>query len=343
MKPVAVIILNWNGAKLLRSYLPSVIANTPAGIADIIVADNGSTDDSLRLLAEEFPQVQVISFPTNLGYAEGYNEAIRRTGRCYTVLLNSDVEVKDDWLTPLYRYMETHPATAAVQPKVLSLNEPFRFEYAGASGGFLDRDGYPYCRGRVMGHVETDFGQYDDARLVDWATGACLMVRTERYLAAGGLDPLFFAHMEEIDLCWRLRLAGDDIAVVPESRVWHLGGGSLPADSPRKTYLNFRNSLLMLHKNLPNKVRRKALLRRRLLDTLAWGMFVVTLKWRNASAIIGAHRDYRRMVREHYADIPSPSANLLKQSTGPRISLLAQYYLRRHRTFSAITAGKSSF
>lgn len=186
MKPVAVIILNWNGADLLRTYLPSVVEHTPGGIADIIVADNGSTDDSLKVLAEEFASVQVISLGSNLGFAAGYNEAIRRCGRRYTVLLNSDVEVKDDWLTPLYRYMETHPETAAVQPKVLSVNEQYRFEYAGAAGGFLDRDGYPYCRGRVMGTVETDYGQYDSVRRVDWATGACLMVRTERYLDAGG-------------------------------------------------------------------------------------------------------------------------------------------------------------
>lgn len=337
MKPVAVIILNWNGAELLRTYLPSVVANTPGEIADVIVADNGSTDESLRVLAEEFPSVEVISFPRNLGFAEGYNEAIRRTGRRYTVLLNSDVEVKDDWLTPLYSYMETHPHVAASQPKMLSVTEPYRFEYAGASGGYLDRDGYPYCRGRVMGTVENDYGQYDDPRPVDWATGACLMVRTERYLDAGGLDPLFFAHMEEIDLCWRLQLAGYEVAVVPAARVWHLGGGSLPATSPRKTYLNFRNSLLMLHKNLPERDRRGALLRRRLLDTLAWAMFVVTLKWRNAGAVIGAHRDYRRMAREHYSNVSAPATNLLKQGTGPRISLLWQYYGRRRRTFTALT------
>lgn len=334
MKPVAVIILNWNGSGLLRRYLGSIVEHTPAEIADIIVADNGSTDDSLQVLAEEFPSVRVLAFDKNLGYAEGYNEAIRRAGSRYTVLLNSDVEVKDDWLTPLYRYMETHPRTAAVQPKILSLTDPTRFEYAGASGGFLDRNGYPYCRGRIFDSVETDCGQYDTPMEIFWATGAALMVRTELYLDAGGLDRHFFAHMEEIDLCWRLKSMGYAIAVIPQGAVYHLGGGSLPASSPRKTYLNFRNSLLMLYKNLPRRQRRGFLLRRRLLDTLAWAKFIMTLDFRNASAIIGAHRDFRLMVREHYSGIKSPDTDMLPTSAWGQRNILADYYLHGRKKFS---------
>ena len=194
MKPVAVIILNWNGADMLSRYLGSVIRHTPADIADIIVADNGSTDDSMTRLADEFPDVKVLAFDKNLGYAGGYNEAIRRTGSRYTVLLNSDVEVKGDWLTPLFRYMETHPSVAAVQPKILSIAEPTKFEYAGAAGGFLDRNGYPYCRGRIFDTVETDHGQYDSPMEIFWATGAALIVRTQLYLDAGGSTAVFRPH-----------------------------------------------------------------------------------------------------------------------------------------------------
>lgn len=337
MKPVAVIILNWNGADMLSRYLGSVIRHTPADIADIIVADNGSTDDSMTRLADEFPDVKVLAFDKNLGYAGGYNEAIRRAGSRYTVLLNSDVEVKGDWLTPLYRYMETHPSIAAVQPKILSIAEPTKFEYAGAAGGFLDRNGYPYCRGRIFDTVETDHGQYDSPMEIFWATGAALMVRTQLYLDAGGLDSRFFAHMEEIDLCWRLHSMGYGIAAVPAGAVYHLGGGSLPASSPRKTYLNFRNSLLMLYKNLPLRERRGFLIHRRLLDTLAWAKFISTLDFRNASAIIGAHRDFRRMVREHYSDIQPPVANMLPTLPWGRRNILRDYYLRGLRKFSDLT------
>lgn len=332
MKPVSVIILNWNGAALLRRFLPSVLAHTPGDIAEVIVADNGSTDDSRKVLREEFPQVRTMLFEENLGFAGGYNRAVREASTRYTVLLNSDVEVKDDWLTPLYEYMERHPEAAAVQPKLLGVETPECFEYAGACGGFLDRNGYPYCRGRIFADVETDNGQYDSEVTIDWASGAALMVRTECYLEAGGLDPLFFAHMEEIDLCWRLRLMGYTLAAVPSSRVWHLGGGSLPASSPRKTYLNFRNSLLMLHKNLPARDRRGTLLRRRLLDTLAWGKFVATLDFGNAGAILRAHRDFRRMVRESYRDVKSPESNLLLG----RPNILSQYYLHGVRKYSAL-------
>lgn len=331
-KPVAVIILNWNGAHLLREYLPSVVKHTPQEIAEVIVADNGSTDDSLKVLAEEFPMVKVMAFDTNYGFAEGYNKALLATSNKYTVLLNSDVAVKDDWLTPLYRFMETHEEYAGCQPKIRSYLRPEMFEYAGAAGGFIDCNGYPFCRGRIFAEVEHDRGQYDgDPIDIDWATGACLMVCTELYNRVGGLDKHFFAHMEEIDLCWRLRAEGYRLAAVTDAAVYHLGGGSLPAENPRKTYLNFRNSLLMLHKNLPQKRRGFMLIKRRLLDTLAWCMFMAKGDLANAKAILKAHHDFRTM-RDNLYTRPSGTLDL---PSAP--NLLTGYYLRGRRTYSAIT------
>lgn len=330
-KPVAVIILNWNGEKLLGEFLPSVDRFTPRRIADVIVADNGSTDGSLGLLRRDFPDVAVLPFDKNLGFAAGYNRALRETGYRYTVLLNSDVAVKDDWLTPLFDYMEAHPDVAACQPKIRSYRNPAMFEYAGAAGGFLDRNGYPYCRGRIFASVEPDNGQYDDTVDVDWASGACLMVRTADYEAVGGLDASFFAHMEEIDLCWRLRRSGRRVVAVGDAAVFHLGGGSLPAENPRKTYLNFRNNLLMLRKNLPAGRRRSALIRRRLLDTVAWAKMMATLDFANASAVLKAHRDYRRMAKElHESEFESEAG------INRRPNILTAFYFKKIRQFSKL-------
>lgn len=333
MKPsTAVIILNWNGDRLLREYLPSVIANTNPAVGRVIVADNGSTDTSVATLKELFPEVELMLFPENYGFAEGYNKALAlaaQQGYRYTVLLNSDVKPAPGWLSPLVEWMDTHPDCGACQPKILSYSEPDKFEYAGASGGFIDRNGYPFCRGRIFSDVETDTGQYDDPREIFWATGAALMVPTQIYLDAGGLDAGFFAHMEEIDLCWRIHLLGKQIWVVPASAVYHLGGGSLPASNPRKTYLNFRNNLLLLHKNLPEKDLRGTLLRRRLLDTLAWAKFAATLDFANASAVWRAHRDFAQMRKAYTAH---PSENLLRKPMQRR-NILTDYYLRGIRRF----------
>lgn len=330
-KPVAVIILNWNGERLLREYLPSIIANNPDSIADVIVADNGSADGSLALLAEEFPQVRTLAFGENLGFAEGYNRAIRETEAeyGYTVLLNSDVRADSDWLTLLYRFMLDHPEAGACQPKLLADSDRLRFEYAGASGGYLDRHGYPYCRGRIFDTVEEDCGQYDTPAEVHWASGACLMVDNSVYTRAGGLDPAFFAHMEEIDLCWRIRLLGRQVWAVPAAHVYHLGGGSLPASDPRKTYLNFRNNLLMLHKNLPDSVRTGILLRRRLLDTAAWAKFVASGDFAQAKAVWRAHRDFASM-RSRYKE--HPKQNLLNVGT----NIIFDYYIRARHTYSSL-------
>ena len=326
--PVAVIILNWNGAALLREYLPQVIANTDTAVGCIIVADNGSDDDSRTILADEFPQVELLAFDRNYGFAEGYNRALETTRYPYTVLLNSDVAPDPQWLNRLYAFMESHPDCAACQPKLLSYRDPSMYEYAGACGGYIDRNGYPYCRGRIFGTCEPDTGKYDSEAEVDWATGAALMVRTDLYLKAGGLDPKFFAHMEEIDLCWRLRTMGHKIYAVPSASVRHLGGGSLPASNPRKTYLNFRNNLFMLHKNLPVAGKRAFLIKRRLLDTIAWAKFVLTLDMPNAAAIVRAHRDFARMRRE-YKDTPT-------SPIPPRPNILVEYYLRGHKTYDSL-------
>lgn len=333
MKPVAVIILNWNGAKLLKRYLPTVIDGTNAKIADVIVADNGSTDDSRQVLEQEFPQVKTIFFDKNYGFAEGYNKAIAETQYQYTVLLNSDVRTPKGWLEPLYQYLEEHPHVGAVQPKLLQDRDDDKvmFEYAGAAGGFVDKHGYPYCRGRIFEAVEDDHNQYDGLDIdIFWATGACLMVRSEIYNQVGGLDKDFFAHMEEIDLCWRIHLSGNDIRIVTASHVFHLGGGSLPQGNPRKTYLNFRNSLLLLYKNLPKKDGKRLLVVRRLYDTLALGMAMAKLHWGDAWAIVRAHHDYRKM-KSRYAF--QPTQNLLKSFPGAQRNIVIDYYILRKKKF----------
>ncbi len=333
MNKVAVIILNWNGEKLLREFLPSVIATTDPTIADVIVADNGSTDSSVELLRNEFPQVKVLEFTENYGFAEGYNRAIKETNYPYTILLNSDVATTQGWVNPLFDYMEANPNVGACQPKIRAYTNKSHFEYAGAAGGFIDCNGYPYCRGRIFDSIEEDKGQYDEVIPIFWATGAALMVRSELYLKVGGLDSTFFAHMEEIDLCWRILLTGNDIVAVPQSMVYHLGGGSLPASNPRKTYLNFRNNLLMLHKNLPDSTRGKKLFVRRLLDTIAWAKFMATFDIKNANAILKAHIDFRKMCKAYTSH---PNVDLLLTRPDCHRNILLDFYLRGRKKWSEL-------
>ena len=298
-KTCSVIILNWNGAQMLRTYLPSVVKSIQSSVfsVQLIVADNGSTDESLQVLREEFPNVKTIVLDKNYGFAEGYNRAIDQIDSDYVVLLNSDVETPEGWLDPLLDYLEAHPEVAAVQPKVRSWKQREKFEHAGAAGGYLSWLGYPYCRGRKFGKVEEDKGQYDSIAEVDWTTGACMCVRTSIYKELGGLDAAFFAHMEEIDLCWRMRNKGWKLVCVPQSTVYHLGGGSLSYDNPRKTYLNFRNNLLMIYKN--RRFPWCVLAMRFFLDYAAAMMFLVTGKSGSAKAVCKARQDYRQM-RKNY-------------------------------------------
>lgn len=303
MKKLAVIILNWNGLKLLQELIPKVAATTISADTDLIVADNGSTDGSVSWLKENHPEVKLLAFTGNYGFAGGYNRALEQTRYPYTVLLNSDVETTPGWADTLLEYMENHPDVGACQPKIRSYYHREMFEYAGAAGGLIDALGYPYCYGRLFDCIERDEGQYDTERAVAWATGAAMMVRTQLYLDLGGLDTAFFAHMEEIDLCLRIRRAGYRVMAVPKAMVYHMGGASLSHSNPRKTYLNFRNNLLLLHKNLPERKARGLLLRRRLLDTLSWGMYMAKLQFGHANAILRAHRDFRRM-RNNYTELP---------------------------------------
>ena len=306
----AVVILNWNTKDFLGKFLPGLIASVEGRDAAVAVADNGSTDGSAGLLYEKFPEVQVLPFNENYGFTGGYNRALEEIDAEYFVLLNSDIEVTPGWLDPLVEWMDSHPDCGACGPKLRSYYDRGSFEYAGAAGGLLDSFGYPYCRGRVFGRVAKDKGQYDSPADVLWISGACLMVRSSLWKELGGLDERFFAHMEEIDLCWRMQLNGWKITLVPSSTVYHIGGGTLPAGSPRKVFFNFRNNLLLLDNNLartfaargmsPSWSRLKAGLRlffRMILDGLSALVYLLTLKPDNFSAVLKAHREFRRLRR----------------------------------------------
>ncbi len=292
---VSVIILNWNGERFLKQYLPVLIKNTQPELAEIVVADNGSTDNSLLLLRDEFPAVRLITFDKNYGFAEGYNKALEQTDTEYTVILNSDVEVTPDWLLPLVDFMDVNANVAACQPKILAYYDRSRFEHAGAAGGFIDKFGFPFCRGRIFTEVEKDSRQYDDVSDIFWASGACLFIRTEVFKKEGGFDADFFAHMEEIDLCWRLKSRGYRISCVPQSVVYHVGGGTLNTEHPHKTYLNFRNNLLMLYKNLPANKLWIVLITRYFFDYVAALQMYVTGKKPNALSVLKARSDFAVM------------------------------------------------
>lgn len=325
MKELAVIILNWNGRSLLERFIPAAVANTSGSEVELIVADNGSDDDSVEWMRSNFPDVRLITFERNYGFAEGYNRAIAAIDHPYVTLLNSDVEVTPGWWQPILAFMKCNPDVGAVQPKIMSLRSRNCFEYAGAAGGYLDALGYPYCRGRLFDVTEEDRGQYDGEPVdVAWASGACLTMPRRLYLDLGGLDPLFFAHMEEIDLCCRVIRAGKRVCAISDSMVFHLGGASLEQGNPKKTYLNFRNNLLLLHKNLPRGEGRRKLFWRRLADSLAFGMYLIKGDIPNAKAVIKAHGDFRRMRRQ-YTDLPAES--FWKRVPGTRKSAIASRYL----------------
>lgn len=338
MDKIAVVILNWNGCEMLRSFLPSVVRFSEADGAVVYVADNASTDASVEMLRREFPSVHLIILDKNHGFADGYNLALRQVEAEYVVLLNSDVEVTEHWLTPLAAYMDAHPEVAACQPKIRSWRHREQFEYAGAAGGFIDRYGYPFCRGRIMGVVEADKGQYDAAMPVFWATGAALFIRLQDYRDAGGLDGRFFAHMEEIDLCWRLRARGRQLACVPRSVVYHVGGATLQKENPRKTFLNFRNNLLMLYKNLPQDELRRVMGVRACLDYVAALSFVLKGQFPNAWAVLRARRAYAALRPSFAAsreeNLQKAVLDAIPERTG--YSILAQFYLRGKRLFSQL-------
>lgn len=338
MEKVAIVILNWNGANMLRQYLPNVLKYSSSESA-VYVADNASTDDSLELLRQSFPDCRLILLEKNWGFADGYNKAFQQIDAEYYLLLNSDIEVTRGWLTPLIELMDANPDVAACQPKLLSLTDRNKFEYAGACGGFLDRYGYPFCRGRVFDMLECDKGQYDNQTDILWATGAALMIRSSDYWNAGGLDGRFFAHNEEIDLCWRLRIKGRRILCVPQSVVYHLGGGTLPKTNPMKTYLNFRNNLTMLYKCLPNNELQHVMRVRWWLDYLAaTEMLLLKHNWQDFRAVFRARKAFKKWRKDFEADRSQIQAGRVAANIPQRtdFALLWQYYVKRRRCFSEI-------
>ena len=338
MKKVAIVILNWNGEKMLKKYLPSVLRYS-RDEATVYVADNASTDDSLSLLRQHFPEVKLIVLDKNWGFAEGYNKALRQIEAEYYLLLNSDIEVTHHWLTPMIEYLDSHPDVAACQPKLLSMYDKDCFEYAGASGGFLDFYGYPFCRGRIFDTVEEDNGQYDNLTDVLWASGAALMVRSRDYWDVDGLDGRFFAHNEEIDLCWRLRIKGRRIVCVPESYVYHVGGGTLPKGNPMKTFLNFRNNLTMLYKCLPEEDLKKVMRWRWWLDYIAaWEMLVLKRNVGDFKAVYRARKTFKQWRKDFEADRQRIQASRVERKVPERkaFSLLWQYYVKGRKTFSTL-------
>ena len=335
MQKVAVVILNWNGQKLLEQFLPALLAHTPAETAEIIIADNGSTDGSVSFLALHFPQIQRITFDKNYGFAEGYNRALSQLNYEYVVLLNSDVEVTARWLETAIDYLDAHPEVAALQPKLLDYNDKTAFEYAGAAGGFLDIYGYPFCRGRILAAIEKDRGQYDHPVEVFWASGACLFIRLKDYREAGGLDENFFAHQEEIDLCWRLRARGKKIVCLPQSVIYHVGGATLKMEHPQKTFLNFRNNLLMVYKNLPERFYRKALIFRFFFDYLAALHLLLKGHPANAWSVCKARYDFRRQKKKYQSIRKANLEKTVDEMPAGMIpkSILWNYYIRKEKKF----------
>ncbi|MBP5715430.1 MAG: glycosyltransferase family 2 protein [Prevotella sp.] len=338
MEKLAIVILNWNGEKMLREYLPSVLQYS-RDEATIYVADNASTDDSLAMLREHFPEVRLIELEKNWGFAEGYNKALHQIDATYYLLLNSDIEVTHHWLTPMIELLDAHEDIAACQPKLLSVFDKDAFEYAGACGGFLDKYGYPFCRGRIFETVEQDNGQYDYQQDILWATGAALLIRSKDYWEAGGLDARFFAHNEEIDLCWRLRIRGRRIVCVPESQVYHVGGGTLPKSNPMKTFLNFRNNLTMLYKCLPEEDLKSVMRWRWWLDYLAaWEMLILKRNVGDFKAVYRARRAFKRWKKDFKSDRRQIQTSRVMKEIPERgcFSLLWQYYVKGRKTFDSL-------
>ena len=326
----AVVILNWNGEAYLKKFLPKVIEFS-AHQAEIVVADNNSEDNSIAYLKENHPDVTIIENAENGGFAKGYNDALKHVNADLYVLLNSDIEVTENWLVPLISFMEMHPETAACQPKIKSYSQKEYFEYAGAAGGFIDKFGYPFCRGRIFDTIEKDQQQYNDYREIFWATGACMMIRSDVFHETGGLDDDFFAHMEEIDLCWRCKNLGYKIHFIPYSIVYHVGGGTLPKNNPFKTYLNFRNNLILLFKNQSKPMFRANFPARVFLDFLAGLKFLFSGQHKDSIAILRAYRHFQKGKSRHAA-----KKTFAKDGINGifKKSIIKEYYINRKKKFT---------
>lgn len=332
-KKVAVVILNWNGRKYLEKFLPSVVKYS-SNVADVYVADNASTDDSVTFLKDSFPEVKIIQNKINGGFSKGYNDALKQLDSQYYILLNSDIEVTEKWIEPVIELMDKDASIVAVQPKILSWHEQEKFEYAGAAGGFIDRYGFPFCRGRIFQELEDDQGQYDDTVEVFWATGACMFVRSDLYHKHGGLDNDFFAHMEEIDFCWRMKNLDYKIMVCPSSKVYHVGGGTLPKSSSRKTYLNFRNNLFLLYKNLHPKKLFPVFFIRFFLDSIAAIKFLIEGGFKDFSAVYKAYLHFWKnhaLLRKKRRKIKHSSATQIYKN-----SIVLDHFLRGIKKFSVL-------
>ena len=330
----AVVILNWNGKKMLERFLPSVTLHS-TGDTEVIIADNGSTDDSLAFVREHYPHLRIIELDKNYGFAGGYNRALEQVEADYYVLLNDDVEVTPNWIEPVIAQMEQHLQTAICQPKLLMYDQRDTFEYAGGAGGFIDKYGYPFCRGRMFTTLEQDRGQYDDPCPIFWASGAAMFVRSSVWKELDGLDDDFFAHMEEIDFCWRAKNAGYEVEYCPHSVVYHVGGGTLPKSNPHKTYLNFRNNMALLYKNLPQSRLAWVMVCRVVLDYVAAFKFLMERKPKEFSAVVQAHRAFYKWMPRLKVKRLRRQQQLPVSCIHPRL-ILVDYYLLRHHLFSQL-------
>lgn len=338
MRKTAIVILNWNGICYLKMFLGTVVKYSISSETEVYVADNGSNDGSAEWVAENFKEVRLIRFDRNYGFAGGYNMAIDKLDAEYFVLINSDIEVTEGWLQPLVSFMEENSDAAACQPKILSYNQKDYFEHAGAAGGFIDKYGYPFCRGRILNIAEKDEGQYNDQVEIFWSSGACMIVRADAWKKCGGFDTDFFAHMEEIDLCWRFKKAGYRTCFTSGSTVYHIGGGSLAYDSPYKIYLNFRNSLYMLYKNLPDDRLSSVLSLRMILDGMAAVIFLATGRFSYFRAVLRAHISYyksigdlrrKREIVKKFGEFHAPGLILNK-------SIVFEFYIKGIKTFNRL-------
>jgi GT2 family glycosyltransferase len=334
MKKVAVVILNWNGKELLEKFLPSIVQFTYHEIADIYVADNASTDSSITYVKQHFPSITIIQNKENGGYAKGYNDALKHIKAEFFALVNSDIEVTENWLEPIIDYFSLHKNTAIIQPKILDYKNKLYFEYAGATGGFIDKFGYPFCRGRIFDTVEKDELQYDKITDIFWASGACFFVRSDVFFQLKGFDELYFAHQEEIDFCWRAKNFGYEIKFIPHSVVYHVGGATLSSYNPQKTFLNFRNSLMTLIKNLPKNKIVSVIFYRLILDGIAGLKFLYELQPKHTFAVLKAHISFYKnfsIIWKKRNNTPTKTSNYYFTK-----SIVYQYYIKKKKLFSKI-------
>ena len=338
MVKTAIVILNWNGLGFLKMFLGTVIKYSIDNETMLCVADNGSTDGSPEWVAENFSEVKLILLGKNYGFAGGYNQALKQVEAKYFVLLNSDIEVTEGWLTPLVSFMDKNPDVASCQPKILSYYHRDHFEHAGAAGCFIDKYGYPFCRGRIINKIEKDSGQYDSQSDVFWSSGACMIVKHEAWTRCGGFDDDFFAHMEEIDLCWRFHKTGYRVCFLPDSVIYHIGGGTLPYSSPQKTYLNFRNSLFLLYKNLPDNRLNKVLFIRRLLDGIAAIYFLLQGSSKSVVAVWNAHMDFYKSMNKlrEKRNAVRKIGMIDNQKSVLNKSIVFEFYVKGNKTYKSL-------